>query len=1032
VKEKLDIHLLGEFSLVYQGQALPVFNADRPQALLAYLLLHRRAPQPRRHLAFVLWPDSTESQALNNLRNLLHTVRRALPDADSYLAVGNLTLQWCPDGSFNLDVAEFEQALSAAQQTAGPDIRHWLEQAVTIYQGELLPASYDDWVVPLREALAQRYQAALLQLIELLEEAGDYPAAVAYGQQLVQHDPLNESNVIRLMRLYALNGDRGAIRRVYQNCVAMLAQELGVEPDLTTQDAYEQLLNQALVSTPPLAESSGRPSQLSPAPRPLPTPATPFIGRQVELHEVGQLLADPHCRLLTITGPGGMGKTRLALQTAAAQQPHFPDGTAYASLRSLDSADFLAPTIAAALNLTLTGQMETAEQLLHYLASKKMLILLDNFEHLLDGITLLADILAQTSDVKLLVTSRQRLNLAEEWTFELGELHPPTGDTAEDVAANSAVTLFVNSARRAEHSFSLTAADYPAVARICRLVGGLPLGIELAASWTRLLSCTEIAQEIERSLDFLSLTTRHIAGQHHNLRAIFDQSWELLPVDERLRLQALSIFQGSFTRQAAASVAEATLQTLSTLSDKSLLRRMGTNRYSLHELIRQYAAERLRSDKRVWLAVREKHGQYYLRRLADSEPFLFSDLRGQVFEEMAANLDNARAAWEWGLEQAQWELLIRAARSYATFYELYSWNQEGLRALLRTAAYLEPLAGQDSSDPGARLLLGAILSSTGWFYFRCGQMAAARAVVDRGQALVRVVVDQGLVDADDGQRALQFSLYQLAMVAYVSGDYLTAESALSEAIIINQARADDWGMAYSQAIFGMVRFAQGRAEEGYKLLKESLAIWRRTGAPRLGVFCLSFFGAVAQALGHYDEAEAALEEGLALAQNAGDQYGVATFHTSLSALNLTQGDYERAAAAVQHSLAIFSDIGDPWHIAQSMTLLGRINLAQEDAIAAEQAFHRALETAVNARATPNALEALVNLADLFARTDREPAALLLAERVTTHPASSRAVRTRAGELVERLRQSNVDAAAVTDGPAFASLKAMVDRIPSHD
>jgi predicted ATPase len=247
-------------------------------------------------------------------------------------------------------------------------------------------------------------------------------------------------------------------------------------------------------------------------PRPLPQPPTPFLGREVELHEIGRLLADPHCRLLTITGPGGMGKTRLALQTAVTQQPHFRDGVAYVSLRPLNSADFLAATIASALNSDPGRTARHPQPTAAPAGPARDADFLDNFEHLLDGVDLIADILAQAGGIKLLVTSRQRLDLQEEWSFALGEFNLPAAPVAEEMESSSAVALFVQSARRADSSFNLTPADYTAVARICRLVGGLPLGIELAASWTRLLSCNEIAQEIEQGLDFLSRQHAQYAG----------------------------------------------------------------------------------------------------------------------------------------------------------------------------------------------------------------------------------------------------------------------------------------------------------------------------------------------------------------------------------------------------------------------------------------------------------------------------------------------------------------------------------------
>jgi tetratricopeptide (TPR) repeat protein len=395
-------------------------------------------------------------------------------------------------------------------------------------------------------------------------------------------------------------------------------------------------------------------------------------------------------------------------------------------------------------------------------------------------------------------------------------------------------------------------------------------------------------------------------AQHQNLRAVFDQSWALLTPAEQRLLQALTIFQGSFTRSAAAEVAEATLPLLSGLIDKSLLRRLGPDRYSLHELIRQYAAERLHADRAVYQEVGAKHGRFFLHWLAESEASLFSHLRGPVFEQLTASVGDLRAAWQWGLAQQQWDLLLRAARTYPTFYELHSWNQEGLRLLIETTERLQPFARVESADPAVRLLFGAMMGSRGWFHFRCGQMAEARAALDEGLAHIRASGPH-----TERERCLQFALFQLGMVAYISGDYATAQNALDEGLAISRRLSDDWGTAYTLAILGMVRLAHGQAAQAYELLSQSLTTWRRNGSPRLGVFCFSFFGIVARAVGKHEEAESALQEGLTLAQHAGDRYGVATFLHSLGALKLAQAAYEAAETAVQDSLIIFHRTGRP-------------------------------------------------------------------------------------------------------------------------
>jgi tetratricopeptide (TPR) repeat protein len=484
-------------------------------------------------------------------------------------------------------------------------------------------------------------------------------------------------------------------------------------------------------------------------------------------------------------------------------------------------------------------------------------------------------------------------------------------------------------------------------------------------------------------------------------------------------LQALTIFQGSFTRSAAAEVAEATLPLLSGLIDKSLLRRLGPDRYSLHELIRQYAAERLHADRAVYQEVGAKHGRFFLHWLAESEASLFSHLRGPVFEQLTASVGDLRAAWEWGLAQQQWHLLLRAARTYPTFYELHSWNQEGLRLLIETTERLQPFAKVESADPVVRLLLGAMLGSRGWFHFRCGQMAEARAALDEGLPHIRAGAPHR-----EKERSLQFALFQLSMVAYISGDYATAQTAIDEGQAISRRLSDDWGLAYTLAILGMVRLAQGQVAQAYELLSESLTTWRRNGSPRLGVFCFSFFGIVARAIGKHEEAESALQEGLTLAQHAGDRYGVATFLHSLGALKLAQAAFAEAATAVEDSLTIFTELGDRWRITQGQALLATIRLAQGDVAGSEMGFREAFETAVNARALPYALDALVGLADLYAQTERKTAAYALTQRVATHPASSGQTKARAEKLAGQLGPNEAGETAVM--PSVTRLLARIN------
>src|SRR5512135_1608227 len=349
----------------------------------------------------------------------------------------------------------------------------------------------------------------------------------------------------------------------------------------------------------------------------LPVLPTPLIGRQREVEELRQLLRDPHCRLLTLVGPGGIGKTRLAIETASHVQAAFAEGVYFVPLAPVNSTRLIVPVTADALGFAFqsASSAEPKTQLFNYLKEKQALLVVDNLEHLLaePGIEVFAEILARAPHVKLLTTSRESLGLQDEWIFEVQGLPIPDTRYVEGSAQNTSVELFLQRARRAHVGFHATPEDYPAIVRICQLMDGMPLGIELAAAWVRTLSCGEVAQEIERGLDFLSVSTRDLPARHRSMRAVLDHSWKLLTEEEKQALARLSVFRGGFRREAAEQVAEATLVVLSTLVTKSLIRRGGDGRYDLHELIRQFAADHFaeRSEDEQ-TAIQACHGSYYL------------------------------------------------------------------------------------------------------------------------------------------------------------------------------------------------------------------------------------------------------------------------------------------------------------------------------------------------------------------------------------------------------------------------------------
>ncbi|MBK8901299.1 MAG: hypothetical protein IPM53_08955 [Anaerolineaceae bacterium] len=997
----LHITLFGEFGLVFQGKPAPSFSGDRPISLLAYLLLHRHTAVSRQHLAFTLWPDSSDSQARANLRNLFYTLRQTLPDADTYLAADSMTLQWRADASFTLDVAEFEAALAAAKTAVTEaDKLHWLETAVAAYTGDLLPGNYEDWLIPRREALRQAYQEALHQLVYLLEQTGSYRAATRCAQLLIQQDPLNEAAYVQVMRLHALSGDRAGVRRAFEQCVSMLRRELDVAPGPTTQAAYEQLLQLEAPAAPiPLPETRRDPAQIRPSP--LPTPATPFIGRVAELGHLAELLADPNCRLLTIVGPGGIGKTRLALQTAVGHQPVFADGVAWVSLNALQTPDQLAAAIAEALHYQLRGSGGAETELLHVLAGKELLLVLDNFEHLLPAADFLTRMVAETTAVQLLVTSRQALELQEEWRFDLGELPLPEAQAVETLADNSAVQLFIQSARRAASARPLTADDYPAIAQICQLVGGMPLGIELAASWVRLLSCAEIAQEIEKSLDFLTVSLRHMPSRHRSLRAVFDYSWDLLTQVEQQILLRLSVFQGGFTREAAAEVAAADLGQLSVLVDRSLVQRTAVGRYNLHNIIRQYAADHLQSDSAIYRETVAQYGRYTLHWLAEQDAVLRGPGQKEGLTAVAEELANVRAAWSWGTAQHCYTGLRRAAFALFYFYELRGLIHDGEALFRQTAEALQADAAasdadaSDADDTERQVTIWAMQTNQAYFLHRLGQTNAAHSL------LVPIVPQLELAGEEN---ILSYSLRYLGLTAWVNGRFDEAFTLLQRSYELAERCQDQWGMTISRAYLGVIKRGQGLLAEAVEQLTAVLELAKAIGDPRLIAYTLLATGRANLHANRLAEADQQLSACLEIARETNDLFNITNSSLHLGLVKQAEGDFVAARQLVQQSITLCAQTNDLFGLHDGTIYLGFLELAAGDYAAARAQFLTILQLDPGMQEIMFVLAAVVGMAAWQAQTGDLVTALGWTLAVLQQPALHWETKQRAEALRANLEQ----------------------------
>ncbi len=627
----------------------------------------------------------------------------------------------------------------------------------------------------------------------------------------------------------------------------------------------------------------------------LPKALTPFIGREPELAALAQLVHDPQCSLITIVGPGGIGKTRLVIEAANRQRNLFPDGVWFVPLDPVSSAEYIIPAIADALDFRFQDPAKPQEQLLKYLRNKNGLLVLDNVEHLMNGVGLFSEILQSSLHIKLLVTSRERLNLLYEWVFEINGLPIPPDDRAEQFEEYSSVALFLQSARRAQTGFKLRADERRWVLNICQTMEGMPLGIELSASWVGLLSCEEIAEEIKRNIDFLSGSMRDLPERHRSIRAVFDHSWKRLTVVEQQVMSQLSIFQGGFQRQAAEQVAGASLPTLSILVNRTLLRRVSPGQYGLHELVRQYSKEHLASDPQLYAAAQQRHYACFLSLVETANNELKGSNQQEWLERLEQEHSNLRAALEWALkrdhEAPGEERALQLAGTLRWFWRMRGYFHEGRDWLVQALQTCPegPTAARASALLGLSMLLNIL-----------GDLNAAYSQVEESAAIFRKIGDQ---------RGLAEALSEAGATLIWQGEATIAFARLEEALAIYQDIGDRWGEAQVLYRLGGTLLEYNRDPRGRDMLEESTRILEEIGEKYLYVYVLIFLGETDKQLGNYASARKYLEQGLTVATEIKHSGGIADAHTNLGEVFQIQGEYSIAQVHLEAAQRVYQEHG---------------------------------------------------------------------------------------------------------------------------
>lgn len=731
----------------------------------------------------------------------------------------------------------------------------------------------------------------------------------------------------------------------------------------------------------------------------LPVPATLFVGREDELATLNRLLVDPVCRMITLVGLAGIGKTRLAVQAAQAQLDRFAQGVFFVPLASLSSHKMIVSAVANAVGLQFQGAADPYEQLLRYLQPKNMLLVLDNFEHLMEGEKLLSAILQRAPAIQLLVTSRERLNLQGEWVVEVKGLdYPPGSETGgfEQAEVYEAVQLFMQSALRVHPGFSLDEENRKWVIRICQLMEGLPLGIELASAWVRALSCQTIVKEIETSLDFLKAFGRDVPERHRSLRSALDHSWNLLSAREKLVLQRLSVFRGGLSWAAAQVVAEARLDEITTLLDKSLLKRVGEERYDLHDLVRQYAAVHLASDEQEQTRTQERHSSYYVSLLDEWRKGIRGPRQIEIFAEMDAEMDNVRLAWQWILAHQQLKGIRIALDSLRHYYEIRARFQEGVELFREAAAALEKAGNTDGNHGAERdVVLGQLLVREGYFQVRQDHYEEATEVLQRSLALLRSGSDQ---------LALADTLSVLAYKDSRVGQFTEAMQFAGESLTLNRALGNQVGIAFCLRTLAQSCLALGAFEEAYQYSNESLSICREfLGDPHGTAICLATLSSAARYLGKFDEARSWAEEGVSISKAVNDRWCLAQTQCQLGLAYKELREYSLAEELIHQSIEPSRETADRLLLGSVLIALGVVNRESGAQDRSKQHFLQALQMAAETKTIPISLEALTELAiNAMSEGDNE-LALELAVNAMQHTLLNARLKARLDELYTTLK-----------------------------
>ncbi len=939
VSPPLQVQCFGGFHVRLGEEPITAFNTDKVRALFIYLVVEKGNFFQRSHLAGLLWSDIPEEQALHNLRQAISLLRKAIREVDQTIIYADreqVGIQ--KNAHLTADILEFSQLIQEAfrfyqnQHGLGTINIVALRKALQVYKNPFLDRYhlnvsplFDEWLLITREKYDSLAVEGLAYLAGYYERRNEKTNAIQVLRKIIHISPWDENAHYQLIDFLAQDGQWSAAQKQYASLIHYLKNDLNVTPDPKTEALFERVRTHTLSSTP----TSNHIKTINN----LPLSHSIFVGREGEIDKLSEMIADPMIRLVNILGLGGIGKTRLVLEIASYQVGVFHHGVFLIALRNVESFDGFLSTIGEALRMKFSDQTAKNQQIIDYCRQKQMLLLLDNLDSLASNHqvrTLLSEIVEHCKQVMVLTTSRQKINIVEETVFRLDGLkYQDEEQPAEkEIKQSDSCLLFKQRVQSSHQDFEITPENQDTIHKLCKLVEGHPLAIELVAGSVTGKIEQRIEETIEQGMGAFVSALANTQQHHKTLAAVFDLSWQRLTGQEQTDLSRLSVFKGGFEEKSVYEAFQIDAHSLTSLIDNSLLRVNLQGRYDLHEIVRQFSEQKCKQTGE-WERVIAVFSQYFFSFLQNQLACFREGDQTSCLENIERELDNIYVAWDWFLNSNQFSVIADVIEVLYQFFSIRSRFLQGIE-------WLEILRSKIEGQPEYKMLYAMVLNRIGSLAYKARHNELARN---------DLYTCYDLLTTQDNKYELAFCLIGLGSIELRSKNYQKALEHATQSLRLYREVQDVSGEAYASYLKGLILNRLAEYDQAEVALQHSLSLAREINNKRRMVAPLNLLGDIACIRGEYKKAELIFQEGLEIATRLGDRFNQAILLNNLATVSHYSQEYARERKVLLESLAICEEIGDLDGIAIAYNNLCEVSMVEANINEAIQFAEKGLQIA---------------------------------------------------------------------------------------